>query len=75
MKVKPPTREPDAGELLVRFGGRGAGVTTRPPYPYRRASCRWKANLMRVEFQNSFSSAGISKKAIHARGSAQDCSV
>jgi len=33
-KVKPPTREPDAGDPPVRFGGRGETATSRP-YPYQ----------------------------------------
>ena len=33
MKVKPPTGEPDAGKLPVRFGGRGAGPTCPASLP------------------------------------------
>ncbi len=32
MQVRPPTGEPDAGDLPVRFGGRGR---LHSPYPYR----------------------------------------
>ncbi|HWT77284.1 MAG TPA: group II intron reverse transcriptase/maturase, partial [Candidatus Methylomirabilis sp.] len=32
-EVRPPTGEPDAGELPVRFGGRGSGQSCSP-YPY-----------------------------------------
>src|SRR5256885_16061146 len=33
----PPTGEPDAGDLHVRFGGRGRSLTTSP-YLYHRAN-------------------------------------
>src|SRR5512145_1681716 len=43
-KVKPPTGEPDAGESLVRFGGRGSRNQSALPTPisYRGGRKIWQ---------------------------------